>query len=515
MERRWWTLIAVCIGVFMLLLDVTIVNVALPSIQKDFSASLPDLQWVIDAYALVLSALLLTAGSLADLAGRRRVFAIGIGLFMLSSLLCGLATGWLFLALARGLQGVGGAIMFATSLALIAQAFRAGSGRSTAFAVFGAVTGVAVAIGPVVGGALTSWLSWQWIFFVNLPLGVLALLATLLRVEESKDPQARRLDVPGVLTFSIALGSLVFGLVRSEPDGWGSAIVSGSLALAALLLIAFLIIEMNSPSPMFDLTLLRLPTFSGGLIAAWAISASIFSLLTYLLLYLQNIQHFTPVQAGLRVMPLSVAVFVAAGIAGRLVEHLPVRTIISTGFVLIAGGLLLMRGVEPGQSWTHFIPGFIVSGIGAGFINVPLASTAVGVVDARHAGMASGINSTFRQVGIATGVATLGSIFSSRISSTLQDQLAAGPLSARAAQIADAVSSGQLGGTTIGIPDNQRALLITAVEQSFATGLDDILLIGALVAVAAAVLTAVLIRAQDFVTDDEDAHGRHGALASA
>jgi MFS family permease len=221
MDRNWWTLLAVCTGVFMLLLDVTIVNVALPEIQRSFDASLADLQWVIDAYALTLAALLLTAGSIADLAGRRRVFATGIVVFSAGSLLCGLASGPVFLALARALQGVGGAIMFATSLALLAQAF-APKERGVAFGVFGAITGVAVAVGPVLGGAIASGLSWRWIFFVNLPIGALALAVTLLRVEESRAPGARRPDWLGFASFSTALAALVFGLIRSHADGWGS-----------------------------------------------------------------------------------------------------------------------------------------------------------------------------------------------------------------------------------------------------------------------------------------------------
>src|SRR3954468_16870623 len=251
MNRKWWTLIAVCTGVFMLLLDITIVNVALPDMQQDLNASLSDLQWVIDAYALTLAALLLTAGSIADLAGRRKVFAAGIVIFTGGSLLCGLANSVTFLALARALQGTGGAIMFATSLALLAQAF-APSERGTAFGVFGAVTGIAVAIGPVLGGAITSGLSWRWIFFVNLPVGAVALAVTLLRVEESKAPGARRPDWPGCATFTIALAALVYGLIRSHPDGWGSATVAGALALAAVLLVAFVVIEARSAAPMLD-----------------------------------------------------------------------------------------------------------------------------------------------------------------------------------------------------------------------------------------------------------------------
>jgi EmrB/QacA subfamily drug resistance transporter len=513
-DRKWWTLVAVSVGVFMLLLDVTIVNVALPQIQHAFSARLSDLQWVIDAYALVLAALLLTTGSVADLVGRRRVFAIGIVLFSIASLLCGLATGWEFLAISRGLQGIGGAMMFATSLALLAQAFPP-ERRGVAFGVFGAVTGVAVAIGPVLGGALTSGLSWRWIFFVNIPVGVLGLVATLLKVEESRDPEANRPDWPGFLTFSSGLALLVFGLIRSEPDGWGSPTVVFSLAASAVLLVAFVLVERLSDAPMFDLRLLRVPTFDGGLFAAWAVSASIFSLLTYLLLYIQNILGYSSLQAGLRILPLSAAIFFAAGIAGRLTEHVPIRALIGTGFVLVGIGLLLMRGVEAGQSWTHFLPGFIVAGVGTGFINVPLASTAVGVVSQRHAGMASGINSTFRQVGIAVGIAALGSVFSSRIIDAMKETLASGPLSAQAETIADAVTGGQPGQALSALPPAQQALAGAAVRTSYATALNDILLIGVVVTLAAAVLTMILIRQRDFVlagTDlDRPARGRHRA----
>src|ERR671924_2389519 len=234
MARKWWTLLAVCTGVFMLLLDITIVNVALPYIQQDFHATLADLQWVIDAYALTLAAFLLTAGSIADLRGRRLVFSVGIVVFTIGSALCGVAADPTFLALSRAFQGIGGAIMFATSLALLADAFEPRE-RGVAFGVFGAVTGVAVAIGPVLGGALTSGLSWRWIFFVNLPIGVAALAVTLGRVEESRDPRARRPDWLGFVTFSAGLAALVFGLIRSNVDGWGSTTVVGSLVAAAVL----------------------------------------------------------------------------------------------------------------------------------------------------------------------------------------------------------------------------------------------------------------------------------------
>jgi len=317
MEKKWWTLTAVAIGVFMLLLDVTIVNVALPDIQTQLHASLSDLQWVIDAYALSLAALLLTAGSLADLLGRRIVFATGIGIFSAGSLLCGMAQSPLFLSLARAGQGVGGAIMFATALALLAQAF-SGTDRGVAFGVFGAITGIAVAVGPVLGGAITSGLSWRWIFFVNIPIGVIAITITLLRVEESRDPHANRPDWLGFLTFSSGLGALVYGLIESNSHAWGSVRVVDSIVTAAVLLIVFVIVEVKQRRPMFDLTLLRNPTFVGGLISAFAISGSLFSMLTFIVLYFQNILGYSAIGTGVRRLALTGAIFLTAGIAGRL-----------------------------------------------------------------------------------------------------------------------------------------------------------------------------------------------------
>ncbi len=502
MARKWWTLIAVCTGVFMLLLDVTIVNVALPDIQHAFGSSLSDLQWVIDAYALTLAALLLTAGSIADLAGRRRVFAVGIVVFTLGSALCGAAQDTTFLALSRALQGVGGAIMFATSLALLADAFRP-EDRGVAFGVFGAITGVAVAVGPVLGGALTSGLSWRWIFFVNVPIGIAALFVTLRRVAESRAPGAHRPDWPGCVTFTAALTGLVFGLIRSHPDGWGSITVLASLGASVVLLAGFIAIELRSSQPMLDLKLLRVPTFDGGLVAAWTVSASIFSLLTYVVIYLQNILGYTAFQTGVRVLPLTGAVFFTAGIAGRLTGRVPTRWLIGPGFALVGAGLLLMHGVAPGDTWTHLLPGMIVAGIGSGLINVPLASTAVGVVEPARAGMASGINSTLRQVGIATGVAAFGSILASQVSSSIVSQLSGGPLTSHSQQLAHAAANGQIGPALASVPGNLRGVAAHASLTGFVDGLNTILLIGAILAFAGAVATVVLIRQRDFVAAAE------------
>src|SRR5215469_3018808 len=258
-DPKWWTLAAVCLGTFMLLLDITIVNVALPDIQSSLGASFSDLQWVIDAYALTLAALLLTTGSLADLYGRRRLYLIGLVVFTIASALCGAAQSSLLLELSRGLQGIGGATMFSVSLALLADAFRGGRERGIAFGVWGALAGVAVAIGPVVGGALVSGLSWRWIFFVNVPVGVVAVILTAARVAESRDEGARRPDWLGFVTFSAALACLVYALIEAGRSSFGATRVIATFVAAGVLLVAFLVIEVRSSHPMFDLGLFRLP----------------------------------------------------------------------------------------------------------------------------------------------------------------------------------------------------------------------------------------------------------------
>ncbi|HEY7047966.1 MAG TPA: MFS transporter [Jatrophihabitantaceae bacterium] len=497
-SRKWWTLTAVCLGTFMLLLDITVVNVALPDMQKDLGSSFSDLQWVVDAYALTLAAALLTSGSLADLFGRRRLYLIGVSAFSVASLLCGVATTTLFLQLARGAQGVGGAIMFAVSLALLADAFR-GKDRGVAFGVWGAVTGLAVAVGPLVGGALTSGLSWRWIFFVNLPIGVLALALTIAKVQESRDPQPRRPDWFGFVTFTASLSFLVFALIKASDKGFTDSLVLGCFAAAAVLLAAFLLVEVGGQHPMFELALFRKPTFTGGSIAAFGVSASIFAMFLYLTLYLQDVLGFSALQTGLRLLTASAGIFLVAGISGRASAHVPVRLLIGPGLLIVGVGLLLMRGLDAHSAWTHLVPGLIVAGVGVGLLNPPLASTAVGVVPPRQAGMASGVNSTFRQVGIATGIALLGSLFASRVQDAAAEQLAKVPgLGPQAARIGQALTNGELGRALGQLPAQQRGPTALAARAAFTTGLNYILLVAAVIALASGVLALALIRSQDF-----------------
>jgi EmrB/QacA subfamily drug resistance transporter len=498
---QWWTLVTVCVGTFMLLLDVTIVNVALPKIQAGLGSSFTDLQWIVDAYALTLAALLLTSGSLADLLGRRRIFAIGLVIFSAASLLCGVAQSPLMLNLSRGVQGIGGAMMFASSLALLGNAYR-GRDRGVAFGVWGAVTGAAVSIGPVVGGALTDGLSWRWIFLVNIPIGVVALALTMSKVDESRDPHGARLDIPGFITFTAALGALVFGLIESSRKGWGSGLVEGCLIASVVLIAAFCAVERRRAAPMLDLSLFRGRAFNGAAIVAFALSGSIFALLLYLTLYLQDILGLSPLGAGLRLLTLSGAILVSSFVAGRLTTAVPVRLLMGAGLALVALSLLLMRGLTVTSHWTHLLPAFLVGGVGVGLINPPLASTAIAVVPPRQAGMGSGINATFRQVGIATGIAALGSIFTSEVRAHVSSGLHAAHLGG-AHTIATAISSGQTQQVTAHFPPQTRAIVAEVARASFVAGLNEILLVAAILALAGAIAALLLIRSSDFVAQTE------------
>ncbi len=501
MERKWRVLIVVCVAIFMLLLDITVVNVALPDIQKELHTSFTDLQWVVDAYALMLAATMLNAGTLGDLLGRKRVFVYGVGLFTFGSALCGAATTPLFLILARGVQGLGGAVMFAVSLAILSQEFH-GRERGTAFGIWGAVVGAAVAIGPLVGGALTSWLGWRSIFFVNLPIGVACVAGALRELHESRDEEHGGFDVPGFATLTAGLFALVLGLLRGSDWGWSSGRETGLLAASAVLLAAFVVVELRQASPMFDLSLFRVPTFTGAQITAFAVSAGMFSQFLYLTLYLQNELGYSPLAAGVRFLPLSVVSFFAAPIAGRLSARMPVRILLGGGLTLVGVSLLLMHGITPGSRWTTLLAGFLVGGVGVGFVNAPLASTAVSVVEPRRAGMASGINNTFRQVGLATGIAALGALFQNRIQSDL-----AGKVAGHAHDLAQAVASGATAQALAAVPPAQRDQVAQLARSAFISGLNEILLVAAFVVFAGAICAFALIRGRDFVASGPAAAG--------
>jgi len=391
-----------------------------------------------------------------------------------------------------------------TSLALIAQAFH-GKERGTAFGVFGAVTGAAVAVGPVLGGVITTGIGWQWIFFVNVPIGAIAVFVTLTQVADSRDPNATGVDWAGLATFSASLFLLVFALVQGNEKGWGSTEIVALLVVAAALLVAFVLVEHLQSRPMLDLALFRRPAFAGASIVAFAISASFFAMFLYLTLYIQDVLGYSPLQAGLRFLPVTLLSFAVAPIAGKLTVRVPVRLLLGAGLALAGIGLLLMTGIDARSGWTALIPGFLLGGAGIGMINPPLASTAIGVVPNERSGMASGINSTFRQVGIATGIAGLGAIFQHDVTKSTHVTLAASGhapevVAAAHGQLATILESGEVAHFARTLPAAAHTALVHAYEVGFTGAFTTIALIAALVALVGGALAFALVRGRDFVS---------------
>ncbi len=397
----------------MLLLDVTVVNVALPAMRGDLGASFAEMQWVIDAYALTLAATLLSAGTLADRLGRRAVFAWGLVAFTACSALCAAATSPLFLDLARAAQGVGAAAMFAASLALLANEFQDAE-RGFALGVWGGVTGAALAIGPLVGGILTDQLDWRWIFIVNLPIGALLTWLTLRSLPESREERPRPLDLAGMVSFGAACFLLTYALIRGNEDGWGSLPIVASLAGAAAMLAAFVVAERRAEAPMLPLSLFRVPAFTGTALVAFAQSVALYPLFLFLAVYLQEGLGLSPTATGLRLLPLTLVLVVVAPISGRLSGRWPLRVPLATGLVLIGAALLLMRSIDAASDWTALLPGLLVGGLAIGVISPALAAAMVSVLPVERSGLSSGINNTFRQLGIGIGIAGLGAIFEHR-----------------------------------------------------------------------------------------------------
>ena len=489
MARKWNTLTAVSIATFMLLLDITIVNVALPEIRVDLGASFDELRWVIDAYALTLAASMLVFGSLADRLGRRRMFTIGLAGFSLASLACGLARNPLALDIFRGVQGLGGAMMFSTTLALIAAVYE-GSDRTKALTVWGATTAAAVAAGPLIGGVLIEAISWESIFYVNVPIGLVTAFLVAQGVPESTDPEATgRADLAGVVPLAGSAGLLVLALFRGNEQGWGSAQILVMFAASAALLAAFIAIERRTEQPLLDLGMFRKPSTWGASLSMLATAMSIFAMFTFLVLYIQGVLGYDALETGLRLLPLTAATFVAAAIAGRLGEFVPLRYLIATGLAVAGTGLLINRQVDVGSDWTAILAGGILMGIGAGAVMPSVAAVALGTVPVGRSGMASGLNSSFRSLGVAIGVAALGAIVESQVSSSLTASLDSAPPA-----LVDAVASGNLAAANA----EAGPQAIAAADVAFVAGFDAISLVAALVAFTGAALALLLIRQTDF-----------------
>jgi EmrB/QacA subfamily drug resistance transporter len=404
------TLAIVCLATMMLLLDIAVVNAALPSISRDLHASLGGVQWVVDAYTLALAAVVLSAGSIADRRGRRLVFIAGILSFTGASLVCALSGNILVLDIARAAQGLGGAMMFATALAILADAFPEPGERAGAMAAFGATIGAAFTIGSVVGGGLTSWLGWRSVFFINVPLGLIALLGTFAWVRESRDPRAHKLDIPGQLTAAASMFLLVLALLRGNTDGWGSARTIAELAGALAAGIAFVAIERRARTPMLPLKMFRRRDFTAAQIAAFAISSTFFAIYLYVTLYLQNVLHLSPLDAGLTYLPGTTLVFVVSGASAKLTTRISPAVLLGVGLALIATGLALLTIIGTHSSWIATQPGMLVASLGTGIFNPTLATLALGAGPQESAGLLAGVNDTARQGGIAVGVAALGAL---------------------------------------------------------------------------------------------------------
>lgn len=407
--RKWIPLVAACLGTFMLLIDVTIVNIALPDIQSDLDTSFSQLQWVLDSYALVLAALVLAAGSLADGVGHKRIYLIGIAVFALSSLACGLAPNAPMLIAARCVQGVGAAAMFATTLALL-HATYTGRDRGTAFAAWGAVSGAAAGAGVVLGGVLTDLLDWRWIFFVNLPLSAITLwlAATAFKVNSRR---ALRIDVPGVLTFSIGAASLTYAIIRGGEDSWTAPITLATFTVGVVMLAAFVVVELKQHAPMLPLGLFARPGLTGSVLGALGISFAAFSSLPLLVIWMQGAIGLSPLQSGLAALPLPIMAFLVAGAGGKFLHDVAPRLTIGGGLVTVGVGSLVLMLIGPGSDWYATAPGLLIIGVGAGVMSPALNATALAAVPPQQSGIASGAVNTARQLGLALGIAVLGSVF--------------------------------------------------------------------------------------------------------
>jgi EmrB/QacA subfamily drug resistance transporter len=402
------TLALVCVATAMLMLDIAVVNTALPSIAQDLHSGLSGVEWVVDAYTLTLAALVLSAGSLSDRLGRRLIFALGMGVFTAASLACALAGSIAVLDGARAIQGIGAAMLFASSLAILADAFPAAAERTKAFAIYGATIGASFALGPLIGGALTDGASWQAVFYINLPLGAFAIATTFLWVRESRDPAPRGIDRPGQVTFAGGLFLLVLALLRGNDQGWGSPQILAELAGAVALLVAFIVVERRAREPMLPLQLFRIPKFAGAQLAVFAMSASWFALFLYTTLYLQDVLGLSPLDAGLVYLPGTILLFVVSGATAELSKRISAGPLIVTGLLLVGAGLGLTTIAQADSSWVALLPGVLVVCVGTGLFNPPLAGVALGSLSDSQSGLAAGVNDVFRQGGICVGVAAYG-----------------------------------------------------------------------------------------------------------
>jgi EmrB/QacA subfamily drug resistance transporter len=414
-NRKWWTLGAVAFGLFMIMLDNTVVFVALSAIQSDLHISTSELEWVVNGYALTFAVLMLTGGKLADLLGRRRIFIVGLAIFTASSLACGLATGATVLIGARVIQGVGSALMNPATLSIITATFPPRQ-RGTAIGIWVGVSAMALAIGPLVGGILTEQINWSWIFFINVPVGILGIVVARLVIDESRDEsEEQRLDLPGLLSSGAGLFALTYGLIEANSYGWTSGRILGSFVLAAAALALFVVLEHRQRVPMLDLSLFRNSTFAGANTVMLLVALAMFGMFFFNSLYLQRVLHFSAIETGASFLPMTVLIVLIAPVAGRFSDRIGSRWLMGVGLVSLSASLLSFSRLGVDSSFWDVLPGLLLGGVGMSLAMTPTTAAAMGSVPVDKAGVGSAVLNSMRQVGGSLGIALMGAIVASSI----------------------------------------------------------------------------------------------------
>ena len=483
-NRRWWTLGAMCFALFMIMLDNTVVNVALPSIQRDLHADLSALEWTVNAYTLSFAVLLVTGGRLGDIFGRRRMFLAGVVIFALSSAAIGVAPNDTALIVGRAIQGIGAALMMPATLSIITNAFPPEE-RGKAIGTWAGVSALALAIGPVLGGLLTEQVSWRAIFFLNLPVAIGAVAITLFAAHESRDETvARTVDVPGIATITIGLTAIVLALVEGNRWGWGSGRIVALLTAGLLALAAFVVIELRTRVPMVDFSYFRSRSFLGANVVAFVVSFAMLAMFFFIALYMQNVRGYSPLQAGVRFLPSTVMIMFIAPLAGRLADRVGPRVLITFGLLAVSGALFWQSFLKVDSGYGFLLPGFVLMGIGMGFVMSPMSTAAMNAVDAAKAGVASGTLSMSRMVGGTFGVAVLGALVAS-LGRAKIDQLLPALGAGRRQALADSLGGGR------GSASDPR--VGHALREAFVYALSHGLRIGAAVALFGSIVAAALI----------------------
>ncbi len=486
-NSRWWTLGAMCFALFMIMLDNTVVNVALPSIQRDLHASLSSLEWTINAYTLTFAVLLVTGGRLGDIFGRRRMFLFGVVVFAIASAAIGFAPNDATLVAFRALQGVGAAFMMPATLSIITQAFPPEQ-RGQAIGTWAGVSAMALAIGPVVGGFLTEQVSWRAIFFINPPIAVIAVVVTLFAARESRDETvSRSIDFPGIAAITVGLTALILALVEGNRWHWGSTRIVTLFLIALAGLTSFVVVEKRSRAPMVDFTFFRSRTFLGANLVAFIISFAMLAMFFFMALYMQNVLHYSPLQAGVRFLPATVVIIVMGPLAGRMTDRIGPRPLMTAGLVVVAVALAIQSRITVHSGYGLLLPGFILMGVGMGLTMSPMSTAAMNSVDRAKSGVASGVLSMSRMVGGTFGVAVMGALVTTIGRSKIDSGLPHLPAATRAA-IANSLGSGGAAGA------HTPAHIVATVREAFVSALGTGLTISATTTLLGAGVAWVLIK---------------------